>query len=92
MPFRNESPNSLSVSKNLLDSPEVKRALDIIGALFALIVFFPVVLCCIVAILLTGSRQIIYRQTRLGILGKDFKILKLSTSSPGPMSSVFKAR
>jgi len=79
MPFRYESPKYLSESQSPLDSPGVKRAVDIIGALCALIVFFPVVLCCIVAILLTGSRQIIYRQTRLGILGKDFKILKLST-------------
>lgn len=79
MPFSNESPDSLSGSKNPIDSPGVKRAVDIIGALIALIVFFPVVLCCVVAILLTGSRQIVFRQTRLGIHGKDFEILKLST-------------
>ena len=64
---------------SFLHSFKVKRALDIAGAVTTLIVFSPVLLVCIAAIRLSGERKVIFSQRRVGLDGKAFDLLKLTT-------------
>lgn len=53
-----------------------KRLFDLIFALFALIITLPVILIIIAAIKATSSGPVFYRQERMGLDGKTFKMLK----------------
>ena len=68
-----------SSESRFLDSFRVKRAMDLSGALVGLIVFAPLLVLSAVAIRLSGARRVIFRQSRVGLEGKTFKILKLTT-------------
>lgn len=54
----------------------MKRVLDFIIAAVCLVVFAPLFLICIVAILLEDGAPTIYRQERIGLHGKPFYIYK----------------
>ena len=54
----------------------LKRGLDILGALIGLICFSPVMLMTAIAIKLTSSGPILFRQTRLGRRGNHFDFLR----------------
>lgn len=55
---------------------EVKRTIDIVGSLIALIVLSPIFLAVAGAIRLTSKGPVIFRQERLGQFGKVFTCLK----------------
>lgn len=55
----------------------IKRLLDIIVALFGLILLFPLFLLLALAISINSRGGVLYRQTRVGKNNKDFKLYKL---------------
>ncbi|WP_245266337.1 undecaprenyl-phosphate glucose phosphotransferase [Bradyrhizobium sp. WSM1743] len=57
----------------------LKRALDLIGASFALLVFAPVMLVTAIMIKLTSKGPVFFRQTRHGFGGRSFRIFKFRT-------------
>lgn len=54
----------------------VKRAMDIAGSLFALILFSPVLIATAMAVKLTSKGPILFRQQRVGQYGRRFTFLK----------------
>lgn len=54
----------------------MKRALDIVGASFAIILFSPVMLTAALLVRVTSKGPILYRQERMGLDGKTFHMLK----------------
>jgi len=61
----------------------VKRALDLTGALLALIVTSPLLAASGLAIKLEDRGPVLFRQLRVGLRGSDFEILKLRTMVVG---------
>ncbi|SDH20666.1 undecaprenyl-phosphate galactose phosphotransferase/putative colanic acid biosysnthesis UDP-glucose lipid carrier transferase [Bradyrhizobium sp. Rc2d] len=57
----------------------LKRALDLVGASFALFVFAPVMLVTAIVIKLTSKGPVFFRQTRHGFGGRAFRIFKFRT-------------
>ena len=60
----------------------IKRALDIILSVTAIILLTPVFLAIALAILSTSGRPVIYRQTRLGLGGQPFTLYKFRSMVP----------
>lgn len=60
------------------DSPG-KRALDIFGALVALLIFLPLLLCIALLVRLESGGPVIFRQRRTGHMGRVFTIYKFRT-------------
>ena len=56
-----------------------KRAIDIAGAAFALLLFLPLLLCIAAAIRLESGGPVIFRQRRTGYQGRIFTIYKFRT-------------
>ena len=54
----------------------LKRAIDLIGSALLLVVFSPVFLIIAAAIKLTSSGPVFFRQTRVGLNGRQFTLLK----------------
>ena len=54
----------------------VKRAIDIVGSVVALVVFAPLFIAIAAAIELTSSGPILFRQQRVGQYGRRFRFLK----------------
>ena len=54
----------------------IKRAVDVFGGLFGLILFGPVMIVVAILVRLTSPGPILYRQTRMGLDGNSFSILK----------------
>ncbi|HEV2814890.1 MAG TPA: sugar transferase [Solirubrobacteraceae bacterium] len=61
----------------------VKRAFDVCGAAFGLLVAAPVMIVIALAIKLDSRGPILFRQTRVGRDGKHFKICKFRTMCTG---------
>jgi lipopolysaccharide/colanic/teichoic acid biosynthesis glycosyltransferase len=62
-----------------------KRAFDLVGAGLCLLVLAPVLLAAVVAVKVTSSGPVFFRQRRLGRDRRPFEILKLRTMrEPGP--------
>ena len=59
----------------------IKRALDIVSSLFALILLFPVFLIIALVIKLTSPGPVFFTQTRVGLHKKHFRIYKFRTMS-----------
>jgi lipopolysaccharide/colanic/teichoic acid biosynthesis glycosyltransferase len=59
------------------------RFLDILIAAAALVVLSPVLLVAAIAIKLGSRGAVIYRQTRVGLGGREFELLKLRTMELG---------
>lgn len=57
----------------------MKRLFDIVMSLFGIIVTLPFMLLIGLLIKLTSKGPVFYRQTRVGLHGKDFKIIKFRT-------------
>lgn len=57
----------------------IKRFLDVILSLFALIVLFPLILICMLLIYLEDKKSPIFKQIRIGENGKPFTFYKLRT-------------
>ncbi len=60
-------------------SHSIKRLLDILLASLALVILSPVLLLISLAVLLDAGRPVIFRQTRLGLHGEVFTLLKFRT-------------
>ena len=63
--------------------PRWKRAFDIVAATFGLIAFAPIMLAMALLIKLTSPGPILFKQERIGYLGKRFKCLKFRTMHLG---------
>ena len=63
-------------ASNTLSALATKRAMDIIGSLFAIVLFAPLLLVIAVAVKLTSKGPILFRQQRIGQGGKAFAFLK----------------
>ena len=57
----------------------IKRLMDIILSAIVLVLVSPVLLILAIIIKCTSKGPVFYRQTRIGALGKEFKILKFRT-------------
>ena len=57
----------------------VKRMVDIVGSLIAIVIFSPVMLFAAVGTKLTSKGPVIYRQTRIGLHSKPFTMYKFRT-------------
>ncbi len=54
----------------------IKRSIDIIGALVGIILFSPVMLVIAILIKITSCGPVLFKQERIGFLGKKFTFLK----------------
>jgi len=54
----------------------IKRLIDIVGAIFGLIIFSPIMLIIAAAIKLTSKGPLLFQQERMGYQGKKFTFLK----------------
>ncbi|MFB4302572.1 exopolysaccharide biosynthesis polyprenyl glycosylphosphotransferase [Actinomadura sp. NTSP31] len=59
-----------------------KRALDLAGALLALLLAAPVLAACAAAVRLEGGPGVLFRQRRIGRGGEEFVLLKFRTLKP----------
>lgn len=57
----------------------VKRALDLLISIIALILLFPIYLIAVIGIISTSKGSVIYSQERIGYKGKPFKMRKFRT-------------
>ncbi|HZN03523.1 MAG TPA: sugar transferase [Candidatus Polarisedimenticolia bacterium] len=62
----------------------LKRALDLSVSALALAVFAPLLLLAALLVLLTSGRPVLFRQERIGLEGRRFRILKFRTMRDGP--------
>lgn len=60
----------------------IKRLFDIFFSLFFLIVLFPLMLGISISIALDSKGGVFFRQIRVGLSGKEFKLLKFRTMRP----------
>lgn len=64
----------------------VKRIVDIVGAVFALFLFAPVMIFAAAVIKLTSPGPIIYSQERVGLHNRPFKMYKFRSMTVQPLS------
>lgn len=60
----------------------IKRCVDIAGAAVGLVVLSPVFLAAALAILILDGHPIVFRQTRAGVHGRTFRMVKFRTMVP----------
>ena len=60
----------------------MKRAIDVVGTLFGLVLLSPVLAVTALAILIAEGRPILFRQVRPGLRGHPFTIFKFRTMRP----------
>ncbi|MFK7739721.1 MAG: sugar transferase [Planctomycetota bacterium] len=60
-----------------------KRAIDVVGASVGILMMLPVFTICALAVKLTSSGPVLYRQTRVGKSGRTFSCLKFRTMRVG---------
>ena len=77
----NESTNLMDGLGHLLGyhMPGWKRFIDVVGALFGLILLFPVFLLIAILIKIVSSGPVFFKQERLGYLGRPFTCWKFRT-------------
>ena len=64
------------VPLNIMRNRVAKRAVDLIGATFAIILFSPVMLLTVLVVALTEEGSVIYRQERVGLHNQVFYMYK----------------
>jgi lipopolysaccharide/colanic/teichoic acid biosynthesis glycosyltransferase len=64
-------------------STVTKRIFDFLGALLLLLILWPLLLAAALAIKLDSPGPVLFRQTRLGQLGRTFSIFKFRTMQDG---------
>lgn len=69
----------LKISNGLMPAwqENIKRLIDVLGSVLAIILFFPVFVILAIAIKLESKGPILYKQERIGKFGKPFMIYKL---------------
>jgi exopolysaccharide biosynthesis polyprenyl glycosylphosphotransferase len=60
-----------------------KRVLDIVGSLVGLVVLFPVLLVAALLVKMTSPGPALYRQERVGLRGRQFRVWKFRSMSFG---------
>ena len=83
----NSAPSAEEPTVRLLLAPEAvdvtasfgKRAIDIAGALVALLIFLPLLVCIALAVRLDSGGPAIFKQRRTGLNGRVFTIYKFRT-------------
>ena len=68
--------NAHSTPLDNMANAAIKRGVDILGSLFLIILTSPIMLITALGIKLTSPGPVIFRQIRLGKMGKRFKMLK----------------
>jgi exopolysaccharide biosynthesis polyprenyl glycosylphosphotransferase len=61
---------------------QLKRLLDVVFSLLAIVMLAPVLACCSFAVLIEGGRGVIFRQERVGCDGRRFQLLKFRSLRP----------
>lgn len=61
----------------------VKRCLDVVLALAALVVLWPVIAVCALAVLIESGRPVIFRQVRVGMDDRTFELYKIRSVRQG---------
>lgn len=69
---------------------KVKRAMDIIGSLAGILLFWPLMLIIAALVKLTSPGSVLFCQERIGLLGKPFTFLKFRSMKAACTSSVHK--
>ncbi len=69
----------------------LKRAIDIFGALVALVLFSPIMLLSVILIKATSPGPILYRQVRVGLHNHEFEMFKFRSMEIQPESEEKKA-
>ncbi|MBF4603149.1 sugar transferase [Curtobacterium sp. VKM Ac-2884] len=59
--------------------PRAKRAVDVVAASIALVMFAPLIAAIALAVLVALGRPVLFRQERAGLGGRTFSILKFRT-------------
>jgi lipopolysaccharide/colanic/teichoic acid biosynthesis glycosyltransferase len=67
---------------------KLKRIMDIIGSLAALIIFFPVIVIVAVFIKVSSKGPVLFSQNRIGQYGREFKFFKFRTMYVNNDSSI----
>jgi lipopolysaccharide/colanic/teichoic acid biosynthesis glycosyltransferase len=62
----------------------MKRCIDVVVALAAVVILFPVILLVGLAVFLASGRPVLFRQLRPGLRGRPFAMLKFRTMRNGP--------
>ena len=57
----------------------VKRIIDLIFSLIAILILSPILIPIIIILKLTGEGYVFYKQERIGQYGKPFNLLKFAT-------------
>lgn len=70
----------------------IKRLMDIVASLIALLILSPVILYCVIRVKMSSRGPIMYRQERIGLAGRPFTIFKfrsmfLDAENGGPKLS-----
>jgi exopolysaccharide biosynthesis polyprenyl glycosylphosphotransferase len=75
----------IKISSTKFSGPQyfVKTTFDILFSLIALIIAFPVMLATAIAIKVTDRGPIFFKQTRIGLNGTEFQILKFRSMKVG---------
>jgi lipopolysaccharide/colanic/teichoic acid biosynthesis glycosyltransferase len=73
---RSADPPAFPLRPLSIDVPAMKRAVDITGSLIALVLTSPLLIGIALAIKLTSSGPVFFRQKRVGQYGKQFVFLK----------------
>ena len=68
----------------------LKRAFDVVGACAGLLVFAPVMVAAVTAVLIDDGRPVLFRQQRLGYRRRPFSIIKIRTMRDGRITRVGK--
>jgi len=63
--------------------PNVARAIDLIGAMLALLITLPVMVLAAIAVRVTSKGPVLFRQERVGRSGDRFSMLKFRTMRSG---------
>jgi exopolysaccharide biosynthesis polyprenyl glycosylphosphotransferase len=69
----------------------VKRAMDVVGSLLALVLLFPALVAIAIAIKLTSKGPVLFRQERVGQHGRKFVFLKFRSMQCKNDSSIHEA-
>lgn len=57
----------------------MKRAFDLFGSVVALVILLPVIIAVAAAVAVSMGRPVLFRQTRPGLLGRPFELVKFRT-------------
>jgi lipopolysaccharide/colanic/teichoic acid biosynthesis glycosyltransferase len=83
--FRTKAAAAIELAGTL---PWWKRAMDVTGALVGIVALSPVMIAIAAAVKLTSPGPILYRQRRIGYLGREFLIYKFRSMTAGTSEAI----